>query len=78
MLDGWGNGCVAVLLWLRISWTDEGERRTGERADEEIAKMLGIGLSVEKEHVRATFAKIGAANRSEAVAIALRKHLLKI
>ena len=25
-----------------------------------------------------TFAKIGAANRSEAVAIALRKHLLKI
>lgn len=47
-------------------------------SNEEIAKMLGIGLSVEKEHVRATFAKIGAANRSEAVAIALRKHLLKI
>ena len=40
--------------------------------------MLGIGLSVEKEHVRATFAKIGAANRAEAVAIAMRKHLLKI
>jgi len=47
-------------------------------SNEEIAKMLGIGLSVEKEHVRATFAKIGAANRAEAVAIALRKHLLKI
>ena len=47
-------------------------------SNEEIAEMLGIGLSVEKEHVRATFAKIGAANRAEAVAIALRKHLLKI
>ena len=47
-------------------------------SNEEIAKMLGIGLSVEKEHVRATFAKIGAANRAEAVAIALKKHLLKI
>ena len=47
-------------------------------SNEEIAKMLGIGLSVEKEHVRATFAKIGASNRAEAVAIALRKHLLKI
>ena len=47
-------------------------------SNEEIAKMLGIGLSVEKEHVRATFAKIGAANRAEAVAIAIRKHLLKI
>ena len=47
-------------------------------SNEEIAKMLGIGLSVEKEHVRATFAKIGATNRAEAVAIALKKHLLKI
>ena len=47
-------------------------------SNEQIAKMLGIGLSVEKEHVRATFAKIGAANRAEAVAIAMRKHLLKI
>ena len=28
------NGCGAVLLWLRSSWTDEGERRTRERADE--------------------------------------------
>ncbi|MCR5839993.1 MAG: response regulator transcription factor [Kiritimatiellae bacterium] len=46
-------------------------------SNEEIAKMLGIGLSVEKEHLRATFAKIGAANRTEAVAIALRKQLVK-
>ena len=31
-----------------------------------------------KEHLNALFSKIGAANRTEAVAIALRKHLLKI
>ena len=30
------------------------------------------------EHLNALFAKIGAANRVEAAAIALRKHLLKI
>jgi DNA-binding CsgD family transcriptional regulator len=28
------------------------------------------------EHLRAVFAKIGAANRTEAVAIAMRKNLL--
>ena len=31
-----------------------------------------------KEHVETLFQKIGASNRTEAVAIALRKHLLKI
>ena len=44
----------------------------------DIAKQLGIVPDSVKEHVNAIFAKIGAANRSEAVAIALRKHLLKI
>ena len=43
-----------------------------------IADKLGISLEMVKEHVKALFAKIGAANRTEAVAIALRKHLLKI
>ena len=46
--------------------------------NEDIAKQLGISLPMVKEHVKALFAKIGAANRTEAVAIALRKHLLKI
>ena len=31
-----------------------------------------------KEHVESLFQKIGAANRTEAVAIAFRKHLLKM
>ena len=46
--------------------------------NEDIAKQLGISLPMVKEHVKALFAKIGAANRTEAAAIALRKHLLKI
>ena len=44
----------------------------------DIATQLGISRSVVKEHEMALYAKIGAANRTEAVTIALRKHLLKI
>ena len=43
----------------------------------DIANQLGISRSVVKEHEMALYAKIGAANRTEAVTIALRKHLLK-
>ena len=46
--------------------------------NEDIAKQLGIGLPSVKTHLVALFAKLGAANRAEAIAIALRKHLLKI
>ena len=46
--------------------------------DRDIASQLGISIYTVKEHINALFAKIGAANRAEAVAIALRKHLLKI
>lgn len=44
----------------------------------DIAKLLGISLDMVREHTSALFQKLGAANRTEAVAIALRKHLLKI
>ena len=44
----------------------------------DIAKQLGIRQDRVNEHVAAILAKIGAANRTEAVAIALRKHLLKL
>ena len=44
----------------------------------EIAAQLGITPTVVREHTLALFQKLGAANRAEAVAIALRKHLLKI
>ena len=44
----------------------------------DIAQQLSISVDVVKEHIRFLLAKLGAANRTEAVAIALRKHLLKI
>ena len=44
----------------------------------DIAKMLDISLAMVKEHSVSLFQKIGAANRTEAVAIAMRKHLVDI
>ena len=44
----------------------------------QIALQLNIGSESVKTHMTKLFAKLGAANRSEAVAIALRKHLLKM
>lgn len=43
-----------------------------------IAEQLGIGEGRVEAHINAIFSKINAANRAEAVAIALRKQLLKI
>ena len=43
----------------------------------DIAKQLGLREQSVKEHISAILVKIGAANRSEAVAITMRKHLLK-
>ena len=44
----------------------------------EIGRQLGITADMVREHSVELFAKLRAANRTEAVAIALRKHLLKI
>ena len=44
----------------------------------DIAKMFGIRTDGVNEHVLAILAKLGAANRTEAVAIALRKQLIRI
>ena len=44
----------------------------------DIARQLGISIDMVKKHINALMQKIDAANRSEAVAIALRKQLLKI
>lgn len=43
-----------------------------------IANRLGISEDGVKRHVNAIMAKLGADSRAEAVAIALRKHLLKV
>ena len=44
----------------------------------EIGLQFGISKDMAKHHLSAVFEKLGAANRAEAIAIALRKHLLKI
>ena len=44
----------------------------------DIARQFGITPDGVKFHITSILAKLGAANRSEAVAVALRKHLLKI
>jgi len=46
--------------------------------DADIAAQLAISPSGVREHITTIFNKIGAANKAEAVAIALQKHLLKI
>ena len=46
--------------------------------NKDIARQLGISDRSVDEHVEALLSKIGASNRTEAVVIALRKHLLKI
>ena len=47
-------------------------------SNEDIARLLNISVQRVKDHTNVIFQKIGAANRAEAVGIALRKHLLKI
>ena len=47
-------------------------------SNENIATMLGISKSRVKQHLNDLDEKLGAANRAEAVSIALRKHLLKL
>ena len=46
--------------------------------DRDIARQLGIRQDGVNDHVRAILQKLGAANRTEAVTIALRKHLMEI
>ena len=44
----------------------------------DIARCLGITVCSVKERLTSVYAKIGVANRAEAVALALKKHLLKM
>lgn len=47
------------------------------KSNKEIAKVLGIGAQTVKTHVSHIFAKLGAADRTGAVALALRKRLVE-
>ena len=46
--------------------------------NKDIARQFGLSVRSVEEHVNHILEKVGAANRAEAVAIALRKHLVKI
>ena len=46
--------------------------------NKDIATILEISVDAVKQHLAAICSKLGAANRTEAVAIAIRKQLLKI
>ena len=54
------------------------EGMTRGLTNQDIARELGIREDRVKGHVNAIFAKLGVANRTEAVAVALRKHLLDL
>ena len=43
----------------------------------DISSQLGISIDMVKEHTTSLFAKLGVANRTEAVAIAMRKRLIQ-
>ena len=53
------------------------EALTRGLSNNDIAKLLNTTPENIRDHLKVVFAKIGAANRTEAVAIALKKHLLK-
>ena len=54
------------------------EAMTRGLTNADMAKMLGITPDGVKFHITSLFAKLGVVNRAEAIALALRKHLLKM
>ena len=65
----------SLLAYISKKGFTMGDKLPPER---ELAEQLGISVPSVKTHLSALFNKLGAANRAEAIAIALRKHLLKI
>jgi DNA-binding NarL/FixJ family response regulator len=44
----------------------------------DISRVLGIGVDCVKAHMKTAFSRLGASNRSEAVAIAIRHKLISL
>jgi len=66
--------CVPQLSKRQLEIIDSITRGFSNR---DIATMLGISRSRVKQHLAEVFEKLGATNRAEAVAIAMRRQLLK-
>ena len=47
-------------------------------SNDEIATLLNISKARVKQHLNETYKKLNAANRAEAIMIAMRRHLLKV
>jgi len=47
-------------------------------SNDDIALLLGLSKSRVKQHLNEVYEKLGASNRAEAVAIAMRRQLLKL
>ena len=54
------------------------EAMTHGLTNQDMARQFGISVSAVNQHILGILAKLGAANRTEAAAIAIRKHLLKL
>jgi DNA-binding NarL/FixJ family response regulator len=48
------------------------------QSNSDIAKSFGLSEITIKKHLSSIFERLGVANRSEAVALALRKQMLKV
>ena len=85
------NGQTAIPKSIRAFAREEAEapQLTGRQreilasatrglSNQEIARQFGITVIAVKKHMSAILSKIGASSRAEAIAIAFRKHLLKI
>ena len=70
--------CTAAAQTLTPRQTEVLQSLTMGLTNRDIARQLSISEDRVEQHVRTLLEKLGAANRTEAVALAFRKHLLKI
>ena len=62
---------ILIVLFALLGWM-------GLALVDDISEMLGISQSAIKQHLAHICEKLGAANRSEAAAIAIRRQIVKV
>lgn len=76
-IDNWSPNAILRRLAERRG-RDVLKSMTLGLTNKEIANQLGIRKDGVEDHINVIFQKLGASNRAEAVAIAMRKQLLKM